>query len=1039
MAPAMSPVSIPASAPIAIPVGPPVQLPLISPYINEIHYDNDSTDVGEFIEVAHTGSIVGFSIVLYNGNGGASYNTRTTPTSTSAAADSNGIFYSVYEYPTDGIQNGSPDGIALVYPNNTVAQFLSYEGAFNAVGGPANGMRSTDIGVVQPGDTPIGQSLQLINGVWMGPFANTKGAANSAGTAPVSTPVAAPGNIRFIHDIQGNGAPVSTPYFVNITAIVTSLFTSADLLNGFWMQEEDIDADTDPNTSEGIYVLCGTKCPGGLVIGAQVTVLGNTGQSFTTTQIDASISSGSVTINSIGNPLPTPVQLTLPAATSTLIESTFQNVEGMLVNFTNTLVVSEYFQLARFGEIVLTESSVPYTFTQVNLPSVSGLASATAALARRRIILSDDNDQQNDAITGSPDEAYFFPTGGLSLTNKFRGGDTITGLTGVMQYAFSSWRVRPTSQPYTFVKTNPEPSSPPIVGGTLRVASFNVLNYFTTLDTTSSTTSGPCGPSGTLDCRGADSASELSRQTAKIVAALDALNSDVVGLVELQNSATDAPISALVAALNAVKGSGTYSYIPTGFIGSDAIVVGLIYKPSVVQPVNNFAILNSSVNPIFIDTLNRPVLIQTFQQIATGERFTISVCHLKSKGSACSGDADKNDGQGNCANTRRDAAIALVNYLATDPTSSGDPDHLIVGDLNSYAMEDTMTVLKNAGFTDLALNKVGNSTYSYLFDGQRGSLDYVLASASLLPQVTGAAVWNINSDEIPLFDYNDEILDAGESSFERESNARSLYAPDPLRSSDHDPTYVGLTLQSSAPVTSPVATPVTPPASAPVTPPVTAPVPPPVAAPVTPPVAAPVTAPVAAPVTPPVAAPVTPPVAAPVTPPVAAPVTPPVAAPVTPPVAAPVTPPVAAPVTPPVTAPITPPVMVPVTPPVKAPVSLPVTETPSRSPSLPPVKAPVKLPVTAPVSPPVPVPTPVAITPMTPPVKVPVPVPVPVKAPVKAPTNAPTTAPSNAPVSVAPTNAPIRPSCGVFGFDFFCPRRGKCGFFRRLINVGGCE
>jgi predicted extracellular nuclease len=995
--------------------------------INEIHYDNTGTDIGEFIEIAHTGSIAGFSVVLYNGNGGAVYSTTTVPTSTSLP-DGNGVQYSVYAYPVDGIQNGSPDGIALVDPNNAVVQFLSYEGTFTAVGGPANGMTSIDIGITESTTTAVGDSLQLINGVWVGPIANTRGAANSAITAPaagpVGAPVVAPGNVRFIHDIQGTGAQITTPFFVNITAIVTSLFSSSDLLNGFWMQEEDIDADADPNTSEGIYVLCGSKCPGGLTIGAQVNVLGNAGQSFTTTQIDASISSGSVIVRSIGNPLPTPIPLTLPAATSTLLESTFQNVEGMLVSFTTTLAVSEYFELERYGQIVLTESSVPYTFTQGNLPSVSGLAAATAVLAKRRIILDDDNDDQNDAITGATDEAYYYPTGGLSLTNKFRGGDTISGLTGVMQHAFSAWRVRPTAQAYVFAKTNPEPASPAIVGGTLRVTSFNVLNYFTTLDTTSSTSSGPCGPSGTLDCRGADSLSELNRQTAKIVAALDILNPDVAGLVELQNSASDAAISALVTALNAVKGSGTYNYIATGTIGGDAIAVGLIYKPSVVQPVNNFVLLNSSVNPIFIDTSNRPVLIQTFQQISTGERFTISVCHLKSKGSACAGDADKNDGQGNCANTRRDAAIALVDYLKTDPTSSGDPDHLIVGDLNSYAKEDSIVVLKNAGYTDLALEKVGNSTYSYLFDGQRGSLDYVLASASLLPQVTGATVWNINSDEIPVFDYNDELKDVGEAAFERESNAKAIYAPNQQRSSDHDPTLVGLTLKANAPVKAPVSAPVKAPVSAPVTAPVSLPVSAPVTAPITPPATLPVKAPVAAPVTPPITAPVTAPVTSPVTPPVTAPIAPPVTAPVTPPVKAPVAPPVTAPVTPPVTVPITTPVTAPVTPPVTAPVKSPVI---------------ADVPIVVPVSLPVPVPTPVVAAPVSVPVKAPVPVPVPIKAPVKAPTKVPTKSPSNPPVTVAPTDAPVTPACGLFGFSFFCPRRGECGFWRRTFNVGDCE
>ena len=141
-----------------------------------------STDVDEFIEIAHTGSIVGYSVVLYNGSGGAVYSTITAPTSTSLP-DVNGIRYSVYDIA--GIQNGNPDGMALVAPGNTVLQFLSYGGTFVAVGGPANGMTSIDIGVSEPG-SPVGDSLQLINGVWVGPIANTKGAANSAAAAPAA-------------------------------------------------------------------------------------------------------------------------------------------------------------------------------------------------------------------------------------------------------------------------------------------------------------------------------------------------------------------------------------------------------------------------------------------------------------------------------------------------------------------------------------------------------------------------------------------------------------------------------------------------------------------------------------------------------------------------------------------------------------------------------------------------------------------------------------------------------------------------------------
>jgi hypothetical protein len=204
------------------------------------------------------------------------------------------------------------------------------------------------------------------------------------------------------------------------------------------------------------------------------------------------------------------------------------------------------------------------------------------------------------------------------------------------------------------------------------------------------------------------------------------------------------------------------------------------------------------VDPDFIDTRNRPALIQTFEQVGTDERFTVAVNHFKSKGSACTpDDPDRGDGQGNCPGTRTAAAQALADYLATDPTGSGDPDFLIIGDLNSYRRETPITTLINAGYNDMIEKFVGNDAYSFVFDGQLGYLDHALATDSLAAQVTGATEWKINSDEVPLFDYNDEIADPGEASFERESGALPLYAPTPARSSDHDPLIVGLDLPAN--------------------------------------------------------------------------------------------------------------------------------------------------------------------------------------------------------------------------------------------------
>lgn len=134
---------------------------MVAVFINELHYDNEGTDVGEAIEIAGPAGtdLSGWSIVLYNGNGGEAY--TTTPLSSVIPDQDNGFGTIAVNYPVNGIQNGSPDGIALVDNSGTVVQFLSYEGTFTAVGGPANGITSIDIGVAETAATPLGFSLQL--------------------------------------------------------------------------------------------------------------------------------------------------------------------------------------------------------------------------------------------------------------------------------------------------------------------------------------------------------------------------------------------------------------------------------------------------------------------------------------------------------------------------------------------------------------------------------------------------------------------------------------------------------------------------------------------------------------------------------------------------------------------------------------------------------------------------------------------------------------------------------------------------------------
>lgn len=159
-------------------------------WINEIHYDNTGGDVGEFVEIAGTAGIdlANYTLVLYNGAGGASYNTLVLGGIIPNQA--NGFGTVCFNYPANGIQNGSPDGIALVQnPGNMVLQFLSYEGVFAATDGPANGMNSTDIGVSENGTNAIGTSLYLTgNGdeyadfTWTGPLAATNCGVNTGQT-----------------------------------------------------------------------------------------------------------------------------------------------------------------------------------------------------------------------------------------------------------------------------------------------------------------------------------------------------------------------------------------------------------------------------------------------------------------------------------------------------------------------------------------------------------------------------------------------------------------------------------------------------------------------------------------------------------------------------------------------------------------------------------------------------------------------------------------------------------------------------------------
>jgi predicted extracellular nuclease len=592
-----------------------------------------------------------------------------------------------------------------------------------------------------------------------------------------------PGNtgVTAIYDVQGNGTTSSlVGQSVTIEGVVTGDFQDNDAdvtrnLGGFYLQSAP---DADLTTSDGVFVFDGSNPSVEVNAGDVVRVQGLVDEYFGETQVSAS----SVSITGTGDIQP--VSVTLPTE-STITNSDgelvadLERYEGMLVHFPQTLTVSQSRQLERFGQLLLSEGGRQYAYTNRNPPDVSGYHAHLEAIAARRIVL-DDGRRSNNA-TPVP-----YLKAGTIADYSLRLGDEIMGLTGVLRYSrgggsagTESYRLMPTTEPI-FESVNARESAITVTGA-MRISSFNLNNFFSTIDAGQDS----CGPTGDLNCRGANSAEELQRQLEKLVNALKIIDADIFGLVELENNA-DASLRSMVNALNASIGSEKYAYVNTGTIGVDAIKVGLLFKPSTVRLRGAFALLDSGVDSRFDDNRSRPVLAQTFEQMSTGELLTVAVNHLKSKGSSCqsSGDPDLKDGQGNCSRTRTAAATAMVDWLASDPTASGDTDVLIIGDPNAHSNDHAINAFRDAGYEDLADTRIGYQSYSFEFNGQSGALDHALASASLVQQITSVVEWHINADEPRILNYN---LEYGR-------NPDLFDATTPYRGSDHDPLIIGLDL-----------------------------------------------------------------------------------------------------------------------------------------------------------------------------------------------------------------------------------------------------
>ncbi|GAA0565914.1 ExeM/NucH family extracellular endonuclease [Paractinoplanes ferrugineus] len=745
-----------------------------TPFISEIHYDNTGADSGEAIEIqAPVGfDLSGWKIVLYNGdpNSRAAYNTAGL----SGAVTSTGVV--VQNYAANGIQNGAPDGVALVKPDNSVAEFLSYEGVFTASGGPADGLASTDIGVAELGTDPVGYSLQKIDGGWTAPARNSFGALNKAVDEPgdpdpvgCTTPVT-----KTIAEVQGTGAASTLAgSVVTVEGIVTADHRSGGF-NGIYLQTAGTGG-TRPVTagtaSDGVFVFVGSgAAQPSVAIGDRVRVTGTVSEYNGLTELSAA-AKADTQVCAHNAALPAPVPLTLPLAADAR-----ESVEGMLVAPVGAYTVSDTYPANQYGELILSAGDTPARNpTDVARPGTDAARQVKAGNVDARVLLDDGKTTNLSSAGIAP--PY------LSPTEPVRTGDQVEKFGPVVfSYEYGDWMFEPTTPVSadtppvgrTTVKaTNPRTAHPAAVGGDLKVASFNVLNYFVHFGG---------------EARGATDAAALAKQQAKIVSAITALDADVVALMEIENSVrfeADDPqlaLRTLVGALNAVDGAGTWDYVRSpaelpAAAQQDYITTAIIFKPSRVTRKG----ASRSVNDETVWSNAREPIAQTFT--AGALEFTVVANHLKSKSASVvpTGDnVDTGDGQGAYNGDRKRQAAALATFVSSLGTSNA----ILLGDFNSYTQEDPMRVLYDAGYEDVHTTHAPGKS-SYVFGGESGSLDHALVTPALADRVTGVDIWNINSVESYAFQYN---------------GFAPFYAPDPYRASDHDPVVIGLKTGLTAPV-----------------------------------------------------------------------------------------------------------------------------------------------------------------------------------------------------------------------------------------------
>ena len=427
-----------------------------------------------------------------------------------------------------------------------------------------------------------------------------------------------------------------------------------------------------------------------------------------------------------------------------------ENFEGMRIELQMPLTIADLYGL-QAGRFMVASGGRVDAPTEVAKPGAPARAVAASNSARTLTVIA--------------------PPDSIQLDSLPRRGDLLNTSSGVLGQWRDSYQLYLDQAPQ-FQQLNPRRPAPERAGS-VRISSFNVLNYF----------NGDGKGGGFPTPRGANSPAEFERQQAKILAAMQAIDADIFALAEIENDGYQqySAISQLTAALNAsTQRSYAFVHAPGGQLGGDSIAVGLLYDSAILKPKGQaMAIVDAP-----FDQHHRPPLIQSFVHLATGRVLTVVALHLKSK--RCNGPQGKNvdlgDGQ-SCWNAARvEATRFLADWLTRNPAADIEQDNiLILGDFNAHSREDPLTALIESGFVRIVPAASGH--HSFVFQGQTGALDHGFASPGLAA-IASASVWHINADEAPWLDYNLENKSVEDDAL--------LYRPDPYRSSDHDPLIIDL-------------------------------------------------------------------------------------------------------------------------------------------------------------------------------------------------------------------------------------------------------